>query len=761
MSASQSGFAAAFGETFFPRATASLGLPLSHYVKRVKSSETSMAPPDGAASAQTPSLICVPLAKVLRDLEKGIALVDALERFVSELSERYREPLHADHSQTLFHQAKANSRAVLHELAATMEPPTEEFPDVPKLSNALCAICDFARAVDATNFEASDGVFDVLTEELRVLSQDLRTRAKEYSQDLRKAENALASSERSVRQSAAQLREARRYVGAERSALRDFRARLAREADADADADATTTAAAAAAGAAAAAEGSAKGDQSAASLMSGLRSIARSGSGDRADHGPEQDHELSVRLASCETAEESLRFAARQCATRRQKLVSALSARDAVRQAALEALADLSLLWRRKLGKLLQAFASAGRARVREEERRLALLEAALQPLDAAGDLVAFAARHRSRGSAMEFQARGVALAQLIAQEVEGEAARDRRRQRRLVAQAEEGEALAVLPAVALLVFGAEEAAEMAERGANMAAPAGAGEAEDGAGVGAQRGAAGDDGAAQTGAGGAAARAPALGDAEVAQHPQWRASLSEMLFGENAESVDGKSSASSEALDAESAMLRSPMPPVGGFGEARDELCARLEHGGAIARAGLLNALNRFRPQSAMKSGAEAFDCLAAVLGVLLDCARRERDVKAAKSAMMLAQTFHSDGAEGRRFVKDAVAEHPIWTEERFWEELLGALVREALLPLARVDAQWADKANEEVGRRELVQHVHNAAFGQLASTAHSMLELGHTKEQAAAFVRRHAKAYQLPVEQQESLLDHIMSRGD
>ncbi|KAJ0400925.1 hypothetical protein ATCC90586_000226 [Pythium insidiosum] len=227
----------------------------------------------------------------------------------------------------------------------------------------------------------------------------------------------------------------------------------------------------------------------------------------------------------------------------------------------------------------------------------------------------------------------------------------------------------------------------------------------------------------------------------------------------------------------------------------------------ARGRALFVRCLNRQRSLETRVADDVSFDALVSCFQVFLDHCVRDDDVKAAKTAMILAETFYaarsapvsapappSPDAAGRReswdsvaphmlstrgatrrYLQEEVKKHSIWKSPSFWEKALLLALGEELHktpqpcawedlpsgPLRRPksssslasDAASVASAADLLAdalptREEAVSRVHNIVFGQLGSFTLSMLEFDVPFRQIESFVETMCDAYELTEDQ-------------
>ncbi|GLD96275.1 hypothetical protein PINS_up004958 [Pythium insidiosum] len=232
----------------------------------------------------------------------------------------------------------------------------------------------------------------------------------------------------------------------------------------------------------------------------------------------------------------------------------------------------------------------------------------------------------------------------------------------------------------------------------------------------------------------------------------------------------------------------------------------------ARGRALFVRCLSRQRSLETRVADDASFDALVSCFHVFLDFCVRDDDVKAAKTAMILAETFYaarsppplltpspsagddlerrergeswgsaaphvlSTRGAARRYLQEEVKKHTIWKNPSFWEKALLLALGEELHKSPQPCA-WEDLpsgplrrpksasslASSDVGgsaavadslvdalptREEAVSRVHNIVFGQLGSFTLSMLEFDVPFRQIESFVETMCDAYELTEDQ-------------
>lgn len=272
--------------------------------------------------------------------------------------------------------------------------------------------------------------------------------------------------------------------------------------------------------------------------------------------------------------------------------------------------------------------------------------------------------------------------------------------------------------------------------------------------------------------------------------------------------IDQEIAATADALEQNATIQDTPPPPspvASAFGRGLREMVVTTcqTHKG---RALFVKCLNRQRSLATRLRDRASFDLLADCFREFLDLCQREDDVKPAKTAMILAETFYMDrptteasehpddsprrergGSWGslalhppmargatRLYLQEPVKTHPIWSHAGFWEKALLLAIGEELhrtpqhcawedLPsgprsrhhssssdrLASLETSDSEAAMEQLPtREEAVSRVHNIVFGQLASFTLSMLEFDVPFAQIEAFVETMCDAHELTEDQ-------------
>jgi hypothetical protein len=97
---------------------------------------------------------------------------------------------------------------------------------------------------------------------------------------------------------------------------------------------------------------------------------------------------------------------------------------------------------------------------------------------------------------------------------------------------------------------------------------------------------------------------------------------------------------------------------------------------------------------------------------------------------------------------------HPIWRTKGFWESALFERISGELGMFQPI--LWDDLSPEQL--RETVAGTHNIIFGQLATIAFSMFEIGLTFEEVLGNVLEMSQAAELVEEQEHDLIKSICS---
>ncbi|TYZ57005.1 hypothetical protein PybrP1_003784 [[Pythium] brassicae (nom. inval.)] len=216
-------------------------------------------------------------------------------------------------------------------------------------------------------------------------------------------------------------------------------------------------------------------------------------------------------------------------------------------------------------------------------------------------------------------------------------------------------------------------------------------------------------------------------------------------------------------------------------------------------RAMFVKCLNRQRSLETKVRDRASFEALVDCFDVFLSECIREDDVKAAKTAMILAETFYLPRASGaapesgaaaavgredweshedhhhlhhnlqclphhhggvdrgatRMYLQEEVKRHAIWKNPSFWEKALLLAIGEELQKTPQ-HAPWEDLPSgvpkqDTAGlptREEAVGRVHNIVFGQLGSFTLSMLEFEVPLPQIESFVETMCDAHELTEDQ-------------
>ncbi|OQR96457.1 hypothetical protein ACHHYP_15810 [Achlya hypogyna] len=193
-------------------------------------------------------------------------------------------------------------------------------------------------------------------------------------------------------------------------------------------------------------------------------------------------------------------------------------------------------------------------------------------------------------------------------------------------------------------------------------------------------------------------------------------------------------------------------------------------------RLAFVQTLNRQRSHDTRLQSAEGFGQLVRCFDIFFDACAAGDDVKAAKTAMMLAATFyHVPEAAGpqrvaRKYVQDEIKHHAIWRNPKFWEKALLLAIGEELHK-APQEIPWEElptnvpRSHGVFTREEAVCLVHNVVFGQLGSFTLSMLELDVPLDDIRHFVETMCDAHELTEDQRfvlrANLRDIALTRAE
>ena len=149
---------------------------------------------------------------------------------------------------------------------------------------------------------------------------------------------------------------------------------------------------------------------------------------------------------------------------------------------------------------------------------------------------------------------------------------------------------------------------------------------------------------------------------------------------------------------------------------------------------------------------------------------------------MNISNKVDSPNRTNRLYIKSLLLDHPIWSDDNFWEQALYQCISEALQRCKIVNNVYceSDRTNAEeredlaksdlqvkwhdlpwYQRVEAAQQLHSVVFSQLAALSHSMIEFGCGYDKTTSFVRRLSVRYQLPISRRAMLLDHIKKRRE
>ncbi|OQR99250.1 hypothetical protein THRCLA_06569 [Thraustotheca clavata] len=193
------------------------------------------------------------------------------------------------------------------------------------------------------------------------------------------------------------------------------------------------------------------------------------------------------------------------------------------------------------------------------------------------------------------------------------------------------------------------------------------------------------------------------------------------------------------------------------FTQSIAEWCATSE-----GRSGFVQMLNRQRSLDTKLKDENAFQCLVQCFDTFFDACAQHEDIRAAKTAMMLAATFFhspdqiqdtSDHRVVRKYIQEDVKHHDLWRNPKFWEKALLLAVGEELHK-APQKIPWEDlpsnlpRSEGVFTREEAVSLVHNIVFGQLGSFTLSMVEFDVPLEEIRHFIETMCDAHELTEDQ-------------
>jgi len=182
-------------------------------------------------------------------------------------------------------------------------------------------------------------------------------------------------------------------------------------------------------------------------------------------------------------------------------------------------------------------------------------------------------------------------------------------------------------------------------------------------------------------------------------------------------------------------------------------------------RSYFLQSLNKLRSTNGEMSR-EAMESLILMFIAFLNAVYIQGDIRAAKLALILSETFYSLDEQGKRvYAQESVKEHGIWRSEHFWEETFFLAVRNEVISnvvqsssssgpasLSSSTSTLPDLKNPR-HRTLAASSLANITFGQLSSSAFSMASLGLDRALIQSFVRRMAASLSLSHDQCNTLL--------
>uniref|UniRef100_A0A7S2RP16 SBF1/SBF2 domain-containing protein n=1 Tax=Mucochytrium quahogii TaxID=96639 RepID=A0A7S2RP16_9STRA len=193
-----------------------------------------------------------------------------------------------------------------------------------------------------------------------------------------------------------------------------------------------------------------------------------------------------------------------------------------------------------------------------------------------------------------------------------------------------------------------------------------------------------------------------------------------------------------------------------------------------------LLCLNRFR-SSKTKVGKAIMDDLVLLLIAFLDAVYIQGDVKAAKMALILSETFYTEAIspgklnddtalpteetqeetenrkerENRFYIQDGIKDHGIWRSDHFWEETFYLAVREEI---HRNVCKTINDGTASRRRSLSTANYKNIVYGQIGSSAFNMVSVGLPTEQVQRFVQRMCLGNDILKEDVDALLTNLLS---
>ena len=229
-----------------------------------------------------------------------------------------------------------------------------------------------------------------------------------------------------------------------------------------------------------------------------------------------------------------------------------------------------------------------------------------------------------------------------------------------------------------------------------------------------------------------------------------------------------RAEAEAEAPAADGAECAAAMRLFGAPCDATTAANAEAELVASVAtRAGrnaLLQTLNQLR--SAHADLGPRFARAIPVLWALLDACQAEGDIKSARMAMLMVETFYrtrgSDGdddtrgegggGDGREYLQEHLVEHPSFRALCFWEQVVAQSAGE-------VDAQAKQRGGAEVrGAEERREERANSMLGHLSSVARQMLAFGVPRSEARRFIERMGRHFELADVQRAMIVEAVLA---
>ncbi|CAJ1900590.1 unnamed protein product [Cylindrotheca closterium] len=201
---------------------------------------------------------------------------------------------------------------------------------------------------------------------------------------------------------------------------------------------------------------------------------------------------------------------------------------------------------------------------------------------------------------------------------------------------------------------------------------------------------------------------------------------------------------------------------------------------GRVHRSTICYALNAKRNNEDEVPTMVQFEGLCRLFSAVLSGCNA-KTASSVKILMTLSQIFFIKDADGKEvLVKSKLINHPLWSDDELWDNVLYQDVTENLSNSGLMEnfdhhsertkvrtykkkGEWTENTKlkwhdlRDSDRYDAASQVHAIVFAQLGTLAHTMIEFGCGLHRSCAFVRRMAVRNQLPISQRTMLLQHLM----